>query len=123
MNKMFNLINELKSNNIITNKELKYVHGSYIGRVLNGFEEGKGIFYFNNGDGYEGNFKNGKFEGGILERPKPMELWSNVGSFFELCQSDQEHNLERCWNEGGANYTDDGAELDLFRSAIGAKYL
>ena len=59
----------------------------------------------------------------ILERPKPMERWSKVGSFLELIQSDQERNLKRCWSEVGTNYTIDGAELDIYRSAIGAKDL
>ena len=80
--------------NTINNQELMYPGGKYVGQVVNGMaegkgiwygtqahymgnkyegewknnkQEGKGIFYYNNGDRYEGDWKNGKKEGkGIL---------------------------------------------------------
>ena len=56
MNKKFD---ELKFNNInqINNQELKYDDGRYIGQVVNGKPDGKGIYYYNNGDRYEGDFR------------------------------------------------------------------
>ena len=67
INKMFNQMNkkidELKINNSIDNKELKYDDGRYVGQVVNGLREGKGIEYFHDGERYEGDFRNGKREG------------------------------------------------------------
>ena len=51
LNKRFD---ELNINNNIINKEIKYNHGRYVGQVLNGLRQGKGIYYFNNGNRYEG---------------------------------------------------------------------
>ena len=62
-NKIDKNINELKINNTINNKELKYDDGRYVGQVVNGLREGKGIMYFNDGERYEGDFKNDKKEG------------------------------------------------------------
>ena len=70
MNKQFN---ELKiNNNILNNQEIKYNFDNrnntnkrvkYIGQVLNGVPEGKGIMYWNNGDRYEGDWKNDERKG------------------------------------------------------------
>ena len=61
---LYNQINkrfdELKINNKINNQEIKYTDGRYIGEVVNGLAEGKGIFYGNNGDRYEGEWRNDK---------------------------------------------------------------
>ena len=52
------------NNDINNNQEIKYDNGDrYVGQVLNGLKEGKGIMYYNNGDRLEGNFKNDKVEG------------------------------------------------------------
>ena len=55
MNKKFD---GLKFNNInqINNKEIKYKSGRYIGQVVNGIPEGKGIYYYNNGDRMMGDY-------------------------------------------------------------------
>ena len=51
-------------NNINNQQELIRIDGTrYVGQVVNGFAEGKGIEYYPNGDRYEGDFRNGKFEG------------------------------------------------------------
>ena len=50
-------------NNNIKKEEIKYKDGKYIGQVLNGLREGKGIYYYNNGDKYEGFWKNNKKDG------------------------------------------------------------
>ena len=48
INKKFD---ELKvNNNQIRNTQIKYKNGKYIGQVLNGKAEGKGIYYYNNGE-------------------------------------------------------------------------
>ena len=44
-------------------QEIRYDNGRYVGQVLNGIKEGKGIAYFNDGSRYEGDFRNGKQEG------------------------------------------------------------
>ena len=50
-------------NNNIKKEEIKYKDGKYIGQILNGLREGKGIYYYKSGDRYEGYFRNGKQEG------------------------------------------------------------
>ena len=55
-------IDELKINNTINNKELKYGNGRYVGQVVN-LKEGNGIYYYNNGERYEGDWKNDLKEG------------------------------------------------------------
>ena len=54
---------KLSINNNIINKEIKYKDGRYVGQVVNGLREGKGILYGDNGDKYEGDFRNDKKEG------------------------------------------------------------
>ena len=44
-------------------QEIKYSNGKYIGQVVNGIREGKGILYWNDGDRYEGEWRNDKKEG------------------------------------------------------------
>ena len=53
LNQMNKKFDNLNVNNTINNKELKYEDGSYIGPVVNGLPEGKGIYYLNNGSRYE----------------------------------------------------------------------
>ena len=80
---------ELKTNNL-NNQVLYLENGKYIGQIVNGLaegrgiqygtkepfigdryegewknnkKEGKGIYYWNNGDKYDGDWRNGKFEG------------------------------------------------------------
>ena len=64
INKQFN---ELKNNNNLQYKEIKYDFDpknpvnkrvKYIGQVLNGVPEGKGVMEWNNGERYEGEWKN-----------------------------------------------------------------
>ena len=58
---------ELKINNTINNQELQHENGKYIGPVINGLAEGRGIWYGTKepfvGDRYEGEFRNNKKEG------------------------------------------------------------
>ena len=44
-------------------QELKRDDGKYVGEIVNGLSEGRGICYFINGDRYEGEWKNNKKEG------------------------------------------------------------
>ena len=67
LNKRFD---ELNINNNIINKEIKYDNGRYVGQVVNGLREGKGIMYWNNGDRYEGEWRKGKPEG------KGIKYWN-----------------------------------------------
>ena len=59
MNKRFD---KLEINNI-NKQEIKRNDGKYVGQVVNGIAEGKGIAYFINGDKYEGEWRNNKKEG------------------------------------------------------------
>ena len=43
-------------------QELKRDDGKYVGEIVNGLSEGRGICYFINGDRYEGEWKNNKKE-------------------------------------------------------------
>ena len=52
-------IKELKNNN---KQEIKYNDGKYIGQDVNGKREGIGIYYLNDGDIHEGEWKNDKHE-------------------------------------------------------------
>ena len=45
--------------NTINNQELQLKDGKYIGQVVNGMAEGKGIFYYKNGDREMGDAYNG----------------------------------------------------------------
>ena len=51
------------TNNINNQQELIGVDGRYVGQVVNGLPEGKGIEYYPNGERYEGDVKNWKIEG------------------------------------------------------------
>ena len=75
MNQMNKKFDELKFNQI-NKQEIKYVNGKYIGQVVNGLAEGKGIFYFNSGNRYEGDWRYGKQEG------KGIFYW-NDGNRYE----------------------------------------
>ena len=63
MNKKFDKLNI----NNINNQEIRYNEGRYVGQVVNGLPEGKGIFFWNDGpskgDRYEGEWRNNKMEG------------------------------------------------------------
>ena len=63
--KLENKINQLlnQKSNINNHQELKFDFGRYVGQVVNGLAEGKGIYYFNNGDKHEGEWRNGNKEG------------------------------------------------------------
>ena len=65
--------NKMYNQNI---QELRCRQGKYIGQVVNGKAEGKGIAYFNNGDIYEGDCVRGNAEG------KGIKHW-NKGDRYE----------------------------------------
>ena len=46
----------------------------YEGEWRNGKKEGKGIYYYNNGDRYEGEFKNNKRDGAGIYYYKWMQI-------------------------------------------------
>ena len=56
--KLENKINQLLNQKLDINnhQELKDDYGRYVGQVVNGLREGKGIFYWNTGERYEGDF-------------------------------------------------------------------
>ena len=96
MNKKFD---ELKFNNNINNQELQCPNGKYIGQVVNGKREGKGIYYLDKepykGDRYEGEWKNDLREG------KGIEYFNN-GDIYE---GEFKEGLE---NGKGIYYYNDG---------------
>ena len=58
MQNHYNKIIEHLKFNIRINKEIKYDNGArYVGQVLSGLREGKGIMYWKSGSKYEGEFK------------------------------------------------------------------
>ena len=61
-NKLNKRFDELNINNSIITQEIKYEDGRYVGQVVNGKREGKGIRYWNDGERYEGEYKNDKIE-------------------------------------------------------------
>ena len=61
------LSQKLNINNINNQQELKCENGRYVGQVVNGLREGKGIYYVFNGDRYEGEWKNDKRDGKGIE--------------------------------------------------------
>ena len=63
------------TNNINNQQELIAVNARYVGQVVNGLPEGKGIEYYPNGERYEGDFRNGKQEG------KGIYYFSNGGRY------------------------------------------
>ena len=57
-NQISQLSQNLIINNINNQQELKGNNWRYSGQVVNGLREGKGIMYYNDGDRYEGEFRN-----------------------------------------------------------------
>ena len=61
-NKLDQLSQNFKINNINNQQELKGIKNGYnwryVGQVVNGLREGKGICYWENGDRYEGDYRN-----------------------------------------------------------------
>ena len=49
--------------NVVNIQELSFNDGKYVGYVKNKLAEGKGIYYYKNGEIYEGDWKNDKREG------------------------------------------------------------
>ena len=49
----------------IKNQETTFFDGKYIGQIVNGLRQGKGTMYYNNGDKYEGEWKDDKKYKGI----------------------------------------------------------
>jgi len=49
--------------NFVDIKEIRMDDRKYIGQVINGIPEGKGVMYVDGGDIYKGEFRNGKYEG------------------------------------------------------------
>ena len=61
LNKKFDQLNI--NNNQLNNQIVNYNYGRYVGQIINGLREGKGTYYFNNGNRYEGDWRNGNKEG------------------------------------------------------------
>ena len=66
-NKFDQLSQKLNINNINNHQELKGITNGinwrYVGQVVNGLREGKGICYWDGGDRYEGDYRNDNKEG------------------------------------------------------------
>ena len=66
-NKCDQLSQNVKINNINNQQKLKWIKNGfnwrYVGQVVNGLKEGKGVCYWDVGDRYEGDFRNDKKEG------------------------------------------------------------
>ena len=66
-NQISQLSQNFKINNINNQQELKGIKNGekwrYVGQVVNGLREGKGICYWEDGDRYEGDYKNDNKEG------------------------------------------------------------
>ena len=60
--KLSKRFDKLEINNI-NKQEIKFSDGKYIGQVVTGLAEGKGTWYGNKGDRYEGEWRNNKKEG------------------------------------------------------------
>ena len=82
VSKLYKLTDELKLNNKI-NQELECINGKYVGQVVNGLREGKGIYYLLKepfkGDRYEGDWKNDKREGKGMENFNDGDIY--IGDF------------------------------------------
>ena len=52
-----------KPDNFLDIKEIRMDDRKYIGQVINGIPEGKGVMYVDGGDIYKGEFRNGKYDG------------------------------------------------------------
>ena len=79
---LYQKLDELKVNT----EELIYEDGRYVGQVVNGLAEGKGIAYFNNGDQYEGECSKGKAEG------RGMKSWANGDKY----EGDYRNDKKEC---------------------------
>ena len=75
MNSKLDKLN-INNNNPLNNQVINYKDGRYVGQILNGLREGKGIKYWNDGARYEGDWKNDKREG------KGIFYWKN-GDIYE----------------------------------------
>ena len=63
VNILQNALQELTNKKVKIKDELLIKNGKYIGETVNGIMEGKGKFYYKNGDTYDGFWKNGAKEG------------------------------------------------------------
>ena len=74
-NKLDQLSQNFKINNINNQQELKGIKNGYnwryVGQAVNGLREGKGICYWEDGDRYEGDYRNDNKEG------KGIYYWNN----------------------------------------------
>jgi len=75
-NKFDQLSKKFDINNINNHQKLKRKNWRYVGQVINGLREGKGICYWENEDRYEGDYKNDNKEG------KGIYYW-NDGDIYE----------------------------------------
>ena len=110
-------------NNISNQQELIGIDGTrYVGQVVNGLPEGKGIEYYPNGGRYEGDFRNGKKEGkGIEYYPNGERYegdWKNgkmegKGIYYYHNGDRYEGDFRNGKSEGkGIYYYNDGARYE-----------
>ena len=91
---------ELQINNR-NDQELVYEEGRYVGQVLNGLADGKGVVFFTNGDKYEGECKEGKAEG------RGVKEWANGDRYQGDYRNDKKETKGIYYYSNGDKYEGD----------------
>ena len=103
--------NSMNNQNI---QELRCRQGKYIGQVVNGKAEGKGIAYFNNGDIYEGDCIRGNAEG------KGIKHWNKGDRYEGIWKNDKKEEKGIYYYSNGDRY--EGDWRDGIREGKGIYY-
>ena len=97
-----NQLNQLNKNFKINNQqELKLKNGRYVGQVVNGLREGKGIMYYNDGSRYEGDFRNNIKEG------KGIYYWNDGDRYEGDFRNDKAEGKGIYYSHNGDRYEGD----------------
>ena len=100
----------INNNNQLNNQVINYNNGKYVGQIINGLKEEKGVYYYTNGDRYEYDYRSNNIEG------KGVYYFNN-GDIYKgdfKCGSKDGKGIF-CWNSGdremGDYYNDKQIEI------------
>ena len=104
------------------NKKIEFENGVFIGNVINSKKEGKGIFYYNNGAKYEGEYKND------LRNGKGIFYYKEGHIYDGEWENDKKHGRGILYINSGEIYEGEFKEglfdgFGIFNYSGGEKYI